>query len=57
MSSITKKDIESAIKELYDAMIESVDADAALDHARARKSAAHQRLLLVRQEIHAITFN
>ena len=52
----TVKEIESATKELHDAMIESVDAAQAEDQAKLRKIRAHKRLCMARDVIRNITF-
>ncbi len=53
----SKTEVEAAILELHDAMIESIAASEAEDRAKARKIRAHKRLSLARDAIRFITFS
>ncbi len=57
MPEITKKSIEEAVRELKDAMLESIEAANAEENAKLRKIRAHKRLSLARDEIRSISFN
>ena len=54
---ITKSEIESAIKELHDAMIESVEAQKAEESAKLHRIKAHKRLLMAREVVRSLKFN
>lgn len=53
----TIKDINEVIKELQDAMIESLEAKQDEDTAKLRTIKAHKRLQLAREEARALSFN
>lgn len=52
-----KDEINEAIKELHDALIESYDASEAEDNAKLKKIKAQKRLLMARQAVSALSFN
>lgn len=53
----TAKEVEDAIDDLHDAMIECVKADDALENANLRKIKAHKALSMARDTIRTIRFN
>ena len=55
MQNTTKKDIESAIQELREAMTESMEASQAIDIANLRKIRAHKALTMAQDSVREIT--
>lgn len=53
----TKKEIDNVIKELQEAMVESLEAKEGEDIAKLRTIKAHKRLQLAREEVRALSFN
>lgn len=53
----TKEEVEGVVNELKLAMLESIDADCKEDIAKLKKTKAHHRLLLARDEVRALRFN
>lgn len=54
---ITKKEILSAMKELEEAMLESISLNAQEKDIKVLKIKAHKRLSLARDEVRSLTFN
>jgi hypothetical protein len=52
----THNEVNAATTELYDAMVESIEAGKAEDDAKVRKIKAHYRLQQARDVIRNITF-
>lgn len=52
-----KQEIEKAINDLHDAMIESIEAGKEEDNAKKRKISAHYRLSLARDTVRSLNFN
>jgi hypothetical protein len=52
----TKKDINTAITELHEAMLECNEADIAETNIKLAKQKAHKRLSLARDEVRALSF-
>lgn len=53
----TKKEIDQAIQELHEAMIESIEASKTEQDAKIRKQKAHCRLLLAKDKVRELSFN
>lgn len=53
----TKKEVDLAINELHEAMIESIEASKTEQDAKIKKMKAHHRLSLARDAIRELTFN
>lgn len=52
-----RDEIGEVIKELHDAMLESLEASKVEDDAKLKKIKAQKRLLMAREAVHAISFN
>lgn len=53
----TKKDVESVIQELKEAMMESIEASEAEDRAKQRKMKAQKRLTMARDAVRSLSIN
>jgi hypothetical protein len=54
---MNKKQIEDLIKELHEAILESIEASQAEDKAKLRSIKAQKRLSLAKDEVRSIKFN
>ena len=54
---ITQQQVNEAIKELGEAMTESVEAQKAEENAKLRRIKAHKRLLLAKGVVASLKFN
>ena len=52
-----RKEIDTLVQELHDAMIESIDATEGEDKAKLRKIKAQKRLLMAREAVRSINLN
>ena len=55
--TLSNAEIEDAIKELHDAVIESIEAQKIEGNAKLRRIKAHKRLLMAREVVRALKFN
>lgn len=52
----TKEEIQEASKDLFEAMIDMSEANESEDIAKAKKIAAHYKLLKAKERLHSIEF-
>lgn len=52
-----RKEIDTLVQELHDAMIESIEATEGEDKAKLRKIKAQKRLLMAREAVRSINLN